>query len=141
MLMAAATRRASCRSSIEQQLPNEVSPSLWSYSCIDSPMTSCPCSSSRAAATDESTPPDMATTIRMVDARKTRKRMVSLSCVSWIRWSHQHRLFRQAAQLLDQARQHLDDAVHFLVVRKQAEAEPQRVLRAMRRQAHRAQHV
>src|SRR6267378_6752303 len=66
MLMAAATRRASCRSSIEQQLPNEVCPSLWSYSCIDSPMTSCPCSSSSAAATDESTPPDMATTIRIV---------------------------------------------------------------------------
>src|SRR6266576_1824108 len=66
MLMAAATRRASWRSSIEQQLPNEVCPSLWSYSCIDSPMTSCPCSSSRAAATDESTPPDIATTIRIV---------------------------------------------------------------------------
>src|SRR2546425_5208411 len=65
MLMAAATRRASCRSSIEQQLPNEVCPSLWSYSCIDRPMTSCPCSASSAAATDESTPPDMATTIRM----------------------------------------------------------------------------
>src|SRR5881628_2964904 len=65
MWMAAATRRASCRSSMEQQLPNEVCPSLWSYSCIDRPMTSWPCSASSAAATDESTPPDMATTIRI----------------------------------------------------------------------------
>jgi hypothetical protein len=29
-------------------------------------MTSCPCSASSAAATDESTPPDIATTIRIV---------------------------------------------------------------------------
>src|SRR5712692_8053750 len=65
MLMAAATRRASCRSSSVQQRPNVVCPSRWSYSCIDKPMTSWPCSASSAAATDESTPPDMATTIRM----------------------------------------------------------------------------
>src|SRR2546425_10947285 len=116
MLMAAATRRASCRSSIEQQLPNEVCPSLWSYSCIDSPMTSCPCSSSSAAATDESTPPDMATTIRMdpkskceherherYERHENTKDMTKnsfsfvyfvgflFSCVSWVRWSHRHR--------------------------------------------------
>src|SRR3989442_15335916 len=70
MLMAAATRRASWRSSMEQQLPNEVCPSLWSYSCIDRPMTSWPCSASRAAATDESTPPDIATTMRIIQKSK-----------------------------------------------------------------------
>src|SRR5215510_15713673 len=67
MSIVAATRRASCRSSIEQQLPNDRSPSAVSdasYSCIDRPMTSWPCSASSAAATDESTPPDIATTIR-----------------------------------------------------------------------------
>src|SRR2546428_5705525 len=64
MLIADATRRASYKSSSEQQLPNDCSP-LWSYSCIDRPMTSWPCSASSAAATDESTPPDMATTILM----------------------------------------------------------------------------
>src|SRR5512135_3136148 len=66
MRMAAATRRASCRSSIVQQLPNDRSPlalSDTSYSCMDRPMTSCPCSTSSAAATDESTPPLIATRI------------------------------------------------------------------------------
>src|SRR3954469_20891395 len=67
MLIAAATRRASCRSSIEQQLPNDRSPLLLcdaSYSCMDRPMTSWPCSTSSPAATDESTPPLIATTTR-----------------------------------------------------------------------------
>src|SRR2546428_8311069 len=63
--MAAATRRASCRSASVQQRPNEVCPSVWSYNCIDRPMTSWPCSASSAAATEESTPPDIATTIRI----------------------------------------------------------------------------
>src|SRR6185295_18718943 len=168
MLIAAATRRASCRSSIEQQLPNEVCPSLWSYSCIDSPMTSCPCSSSRAAATDESTPPDIATTIRIRNLRgprgpqdheypKTTKRrrhedtkkrnqlfvFFVTSCSSCLRgWiSRGNGLSSEPTQLLHEPRQHFDDAVDLFVARKQAEAEPQRVLRAMRREAHRAQHV
>src|SRR5437867_10494379 len=68
MLMAAATRRASCRSSSVQHRPNELCPSVWSYNCIDRPMTSWPCSASSAAATDESTPPDIATTMRMVNS-------------------------------------------------------------------------
>ena len=66
--MAAATRRASCRSSSVQQVPKLRSPPASpdaSYSCIDRPMTSWPASASRAAATDESTPPDIATAMRI----------------------------------------------------------------------------
>src|SRR5437867_4210649 len=151
MWMAAATRRASCRSSMEQQLPKEVCPSLWSYSCIDRPMTSCPCSASSAAATDESTPPDMATTIRMSktcrDHEDTKKKNHSSSSCSsssfrvFVVALSGHCLPSQAAKLLDESRQHLDHAVHFFFRRKHAEAEAERALRPVRRQSHCPQHV
>src|SRR5262249_12917905 len=61
-----ATARASCRSSSAQQRPKDGPvPSVWSWSCMDTPTTSWPCSASRAAASEESTPPDIATTTRM----------------------------------------------------------------------------
>ena len=43
-------------------------------SCIDRPMTSCPACASSAAATDESTPPDMATTMRMTRTARIARR-------------------------------------------------------------------
>src|SRR5947208_15933679 len=144
MWMAAATRRASCRSSMEQQLPNEVCPSLWSYSCIDRPMTAWPCSASSAAATDESTPPDMATTIRMSktcrDHEDTKKKNHSSSSCSsssfrgFVVALSGHCLPSQAATLLDESRQHLDHSVHFLFLRIQTAAEVVPALRRWRRQ-------
>ena len=63
----AATAFASWKSSSAQQRPKEgPSPPVWSCSCIDTPTTSWPSSLSRAAATEESTPPDIATTIRTI---------------------------------------------------------------------------
>src|SRR5204862_2604780 len=60
-----ATARASCRSSRAQQRPKDgPSPPVWSWSCMEIPTTSWPCSWRRAAATEESTPPDMAATTR-----------------------------------------------------------------------------
>src|SRR6266566_1893464 len=101
-------------------------------------MTSWPSSASRAAATDESTPPDMATTIRI------RIRNSESGIQNWNEFLIPNSQFqisagsRQAPQLLHQPRQHVDDAVDFLDGREHAEAESQRVLRAVRRQAHRA---
>src|SRR3954462_13215498 len=119
MPIAFATRRASCRSSIEQQLPNEVSPPAWSYSCIDRPMTSCPCSARSAAATDESTPPDMATTIFMGFNESP---------------SHAGRSTRgtgagpgETAQLFNQTGKRLDDTVDLRLVRNQPQTETERV--------------
>src|SRR5688572_3655600 len=54
-----ATRRASSTSDKEQQPESLVPP----QSFIVAPTTSWPCSSNSAAATDESTPPDIATKI------------------------------------------------------------------------------
>src|SRR6185369_3318192 len=76
----AATRRASWRSSIVQHVPkarddgplSDTCEPAWSYSCIDMPMTSCPARTSSPAATDESTPPDMATTTRMTSGAHLR---------------------------------------------------------------------
>src|SRR5262245_46768757 len=127
-----ATRRASWRSSIEQQLPNDrSSPPAASYSCMDRPMTSCPWSASNAAATEESTPPDIATTIRIGNDRLSRTRLPTRGA----------RLLREPAQLLDQSRQHRDDAIDVGVGREHSEAEAQRVLRAMSREPHRPQDV
>src|SRR6185295_14392490 len=67
MSSAQATPRASDRSSSVQQRPvRPVSPE-WSQSCIERPTTSCPSSLRSRAATEESTPPDMATAIRTRD--------------------------------------------------------------------------
>src|SRR5438874_12923939 len=113
-------------------------------------MTSWPCSASSAAATDESTPPDIATTIRIVQKPRRRHEhtkdlkdtkytpfffvLFVRSCCSWCRRSCGSRLSGQAAELLDEPRQHFDHAVHFLFRRKHPEAEAQRALRPVRRQ-------
>src|SRR5467141_1242220 len=83
-------------------------------------MTSWPCSASRAAATDESTPPDIATTILATSAD-------ALLC--------------EPADLCDQPWQHLNHAIDFALGRIQPQTEAQGVLRPVRREAHRAQHV
>src|SRR6187431_1316941 len=87
-------------------------------------MTSWPCSASSAAATDESTPPDIATTIRTVSAGCRGLRPAG-----------------QPAKLLHEPRQHREHPVDLLAGRKQPEAEPQRVLRPVGRKTHGAQHV
>jgi hypothetical protein len=48
-----------------QQRPLRPASPEWSQSCIERPTTSCPSFFKRRAATEESTPPDMATAIRM----------------------------------------------------------------------------
>src|ERR1043165_827814 len=63
-----ATRRASARSSSVQQPPYVVSAAdRLSYICIDRPTTSWPAALRMYAAVEESTPPDMATAIFMVE--------------------------------------------------------------------------
>src|SRR6516162_6584264 len=67
MPRARATWRASSTASVPQQLPNRFvgSSSSWrGQTRMVTPTTSHPCSTSRAAATDESTPPLMPTTMR-----------------------------------------------------------------------------
>src|SRR4029453_1072082 len=141
--MAAATRRASYRSSSVQQVPKLRSPPVSpdaSYNCIDKPMTSWPSSASRAAATDESPPPDIATAMRIW--------LESGSVVELSGRPHSqapryfwHGLARQAAELLNDARQHGDDTIDFFLRREKAETEAQRVLSAMSRKAHRPEDV
>src|SRR5215813_2703466 len=60
----AATARASSMSSGLQQLPQRAAPE-YDHTRRVMPRTSCPCSTSSAAAADESTPPLMATTTRI----------------------------------------------------------------------------
>ena len=65
----AATRRASSAASSEQQLfLNSEYVSATSWRRIQTPTTSWPCSWRSAAATDESTPPDIATRTRLIAA-------------------------------------------------------------------------
>src|SRR5215210_3766237 len=67
-----ATRRASSAASSEQQLfLNSLTESATSWSRIHTPTTSWPCSWSIAAATEESTPPDIATSTRLIAASLT----------------------------------------------------------------------
>src|SRR6478736_1230856 len=65
MPSSAATLRASSTADREQQPPcRDASPeSSRGHCCSVTPTTSWPCACSSAAATDESTPPDMATAI------------------------------------------------------------------------------
>src|SRR5712691_493998 len=66
-----ATSRASPADSAEQQLPNRLAGSADSrhgHTRRVTPTTSYPCSTSRAAATEESTPPLMPTTMRCMTA-------------------------------------------------------------------------
>src|SRR3954451_12744368 len=108
---------------MEQQLPNEMSPPAWSYSCIDRPITSCPSSARSAAATDESTPPDIATTIFMGF-----KKLPSSAARSARRAGAGP---GEASQLSNESRKRVDDAIDLHLGRKQPEAETQRVLRAV----------
>src|SRR5436309_7560043 len=117
---------------------------------MDTPMTSWPCSASSAAATDESTPPDIATTMRIVlcphhgssrsheEPEVPRRILVQRFFVSlrvlredpWRLSAARDRLLPcQSSQFFHQPRQYLDDAVDFLFGRKHAETEAQRVLR------------
>src|SRR5438552_13394334 len=98
---------------------------------MDRPMTSWPCSASSAAATDESTPPDMATTIRTL-------LLTPASVLARCRYLG---LPGQSSKLFHQARQNLNHPIDLGIRREHAEAEAQRVLRAVRRKAHRAQDV
>src|SRR6185312_9736917 len=110
-------------------------------------MTSCPSSARSAAATDESTPPDIATTMRMCSILDQPRRLEdtktslykNASCFRGFVASHD--LAGETAQLLDQARQDPRDEVNLGLGGESAEAESQRVLRSMRRQPHRLQHV
>src|SRR6476646_841680 len=106
-------------------------------------MTSWPCSASRAAATDESTPPDIATTMRMFWMPVYPMNHLCGSLFSARLWCSRRdsRFSRQPSQFLDEPRQHLDHPLDFLAGREHAEAEAKRVLRAVRREPHRAQHV
>ena len=115
-----ARRRTSCIGGVTSGRAGRLG-SSWpaaSYSCIDRPMTSCPSRASSAAATDESTPPDMATTIRIgSQAART------------------SRAAREAPELLDDPRQLRDDEIDLGVGVAGAEAEADRVLRARAREA------
>src|SRR5512135_1075284 len=73
-----ATRRASSAASSEQQLfLNSETLSATSWSRIHTPTTSSPASTSRAAATDESTPPDIATRVLVIGSRRRARRQPS----------------------------------------------------------------
>src|SRR5581483_4020539 len=124
--MAAAARRASCRSSSVQQLPKRMSPSRWSYSCIDTPITSWPWSASMAAATDESTPPDMATTILIVLLYDFRPRGFA---------------GRHLPEPFDDGGEDRDDVIDLLLCIGRAQAEADGVLRPVQRESHRLEHV
>src|SRR5918993_5959382 len=115
-----ATRRASCRSSIVHQVPNLAWPSCWSYNCIERPSTSCPWSTSSAAATEESTPPDIATAIRIASGRPA---------------------VGEGAEARDDRRQDVEQRGDLGGGGVTAEAQAQRVLRVVQRQPHRLQHM
>src|SRR5215831_4297075 len=116
-------------------------------------MTSWPCSASSAAATDESTPPDIATTMRTVVSiteeprshekhEGSRRRFVYGTCFVPLRVPCVFVVsLCQSAKFLDEPRQDLDDAVDLCLCRVDAEAEAERVLRPVWRKAHRSQHV
>src|SRR4249919_1169889 len=96
---------------------------------MERPMTSWPCSASRAAATDESTPPDIATTMRII--QKPRDNVVA--------FLSRRRSPGQRSQLLDNRRQQRGDPVDLFFGREHSQAESQGVLRPVRRKAHGAE--
>src|SRR6188474_1867561 len=112
-------RRASFTLSSEQHGRSGTS-SPWQNSFIVAPTTSYPWRTSSAAATEESTPPLIAT--------RTRSR---------IRLSRR----RQTARLLGQHRKHLGNTIDARLGGERAKAEPDRRLRDVRRDAERLEHV
>src|SRR6476660_5620188 len=101
-------------------------------------MTSCPSSARSAAATDESTPPDIATTIRIrcrLDPPRRHedtKNAVSKKSSRLRVFVASHGLARQPAELLDEPREDVGDTVNRGFGRVRAEAEAQGILRPMR---------
>src|ERR1035437_1212616 len=107
MPMRSAIRRASLTLSSEQQgLSGTSAPSLCSF--MVAPTTSYPSRTSMAAATDESTPPDIATSTRGFTCRST----VGAASIG----------VRQSARLERQRREHFRDTVDARVGRERTEA-------------------
>src|SRR5919197_3867179 len=102
-------------------------------------MTSWPCSASSAAATDESTPPDIATTMRiclLCSSSCPSSSSCLRGCLFAQLAAHGDALLGEPAKLLNEPRQHLNHAIDFRLRREGAEAEAERVLRAVRWQSH-----
>src|SRR5262249_22698679 len=95
-------------------------------------MTSWPSSARRAAATEESTPPDIATTTRTVTLPTVPHRLGVGRLLA---------RERQVTKLLNQTRQDVKHAVDLGVRREEPQAEPKRVLRTVGGKAHGPQHV
>src|ERR1700733_1130206 len=112
-----ATRRASSTSATEQDPESEAPP----HSLSVAPGTSWPCSTRRAAATEESTPPDIATRTRMDPV-----------C---------HRGSAAPAQRSDDRGHHVEGAVDFCVGGRVPEREADRTGGQPGCDAHRGQHV
>src|SRR6185503_5377281 len=123
------TRRASFTESREQQGRSGRSPS-WQKSFIVAPTTSYPCSTSIAAATDESTPPDIATSTRSFVP------LISPCSVRGVRVGVRH-----AARLLHERGKYLCHALDAAVGRQTADAHANRRRRELWGDADRAQHV
>src|SRR4051794_34699217 len=109
-----ATRRASSTSDTLQH-PVSLSPP---HSRMVTPTTSCPCSTRSAAATEESTPPLIAT----------------------ITFTTSHRS-RLAAQSTHRCHEHVDRAIDVLLGRRVPEAHPQRADRVALVDSHRGEYV
>src|SRR4249920_1817725 len=114
----AATRRASSTSATLQQPESDSPP----HSLRVTPVTSCPCSSRRAAATEESTPPLIAT--------RTREPITpppwGARCSPGYPARPRSRRLPGAAQLRDGSRDHVEGDVDVGVGRREPEAQPER---------------
>src|SRR5918993_2509735 len=97
---------------------------------MDRPITWWPASARSAAATDESTPPDIATTT-LIGFRPMALGFGPLTRAHC----------RETSQLRHNSRQNGDDVIDLFLRITRAEAEANRVLRAMARQVHGLQHV
>src|SRR5438552_11283149 len=123
-----ATSCASAMESSEQQGRSGTASPLQN-SFIVAPMTSYPASTSNAAATDESTPPDIATRTRSLTAPLRNYRASSM----------QYR--GQLPNLVNDLRQCTDDRIHVLRHAVLPERKAQRRHAELARHAHRAEHV
>ncbi len=124
----AATRRASSTSETLQHPESDSPPQSFSVT----PVTSCPCSSSSAAATDESTPPLMATSTRRPARRPARRSPCRSPCQAGT---------AAPRSPCDGVRDHLERAVDVGVGGREAEAQAHRGGRLRQREAHRGEHV